>query len=542
MTDPFDYEPRLEARLAAHAARATRPIDPAAIAAVAAAGAPRRTWSLPILGPSTGRGFGPMAATLLLVGLLVALIGAMLLSGGRPPFPAFVGPAPSATQRPSATPETSADVPSAGPSVPAPSATPGETPGAPLPAASRQLLVVSDPRAASATWQAPCDNVDRVDPATGASRRIVKCADRVSISMDGSRVAVGGPQGVAILDPRDGHQVGTIDTGKPTYPIDWSPTGRWLEMNVCRYRDSRSSYGPCEVTIASTDGTQVVVPGGGPESGYSPSSWTPDESHLLAPDGRIGDPDGSNLAPLAGDSAQAVWMSGGYGYDSPADMSPDGKEVAYAWRPSVGTRATARDLWVMSIDGTDKHALTSFEPGAELRAVAWSPDGSRMAYVKGLPGQETACCPTNFGRMGPNELWLIEPDGSQHRITVPSELYAPSWSGTLPIHWSPDGSRLAIEAASGSFKNGGLPSSIDTIIVPVDGSAPAVLEDARRPQWSRDGRSIAVVHTTGSDDRREGDPIPPAQIDVVAFDGSDRHEVADPTGTEEGFWFTWAGP
>ena len=41
MIDPFDYEPRFEARLRAHAARAARPFDAAAIAASATAGARR---------------------------------------------------------------------------------------------------------------------------------------------------------------------------------------------------------------------------------------------------------------------------------------------------------------------------------------------------------------------------------------------------------------------------------------------------------------------------------------------------------------------
>ena len=74
----------------------------------------------------------------------------------------------------------------------------------------------------------------------------------------------------------------------------------------------------------------------------------------------------------------------------------------------------------------------------------------------------------------------------------------------------------------------------------MDGSKPIVLQDARRAEWSRDGKSIAFVGTTGPYAHLENDPVPPATIDVVNADGSNRRTVAVTTGDLGGFSFIWA--
>lgn len=106
---------------------------------------------------------------------------------------------------------------------------------------------------------------------------------------------------------------------------------------------------------------------------------------------------------------------------------------------------------------------------------------------------------------------------------------------SLRIHWSPDGSRLAVETGTGSPE-----MSIDTYIVPLDRSVGTVLQDARYVQWSRDGRAIAFVTTTGPSSLPENQKRSPETIDVANADGSDRHVVARPSGDPDSFWFTWA--
>ena len=92
MTDPFDFEPRLEARLIAHAARASRPFDAAAIAA-AATGIARpavvRPWTH--LWPGSDGRVSPVRAAVVLLLLAIVLSAGTVLVGavlrGQPPLP-----------------------------------------------------------------------------------------------------------------------------------------------------------------------------------------------------------------------------------------------------------------------------------------------------------------------------------------------------------------------------------------------------------------------------------------------------------------------
>jgi len=100
MTDRTPFEARLEDRLLAHAAHADRSFDAAAIAASVAVNARQRTWGWQAPWQSSGRGFTPLVAALLLLGLLIALMGVLLLPGSPPKLPAIVEPTASASPAP----------------------------------------------------------------------------------------------------------------------------------------------------------------------------------------------------------------------------------------------------------------------------------------------------------------------------------------------------------------------------------------------------------------------------------------------------------
>lgn len=117
------------------------------------------------------------------------------------------------------------------------------------------------------------------------------------------------------------------------------------------------------------------------------------------------------------------------------------------------------------------------------------------------------------------DLWLVRPDGQGARRVVGS----PGWDESPA--WSPDGSRIAFdkgiyEAGAGDD----VLKSIDVWIVGADGHRPRrVTRDgsASSPSWSPDGRELAfargngvfVVRPDGSGKRhvgRRSDPTPPA--------------------------------
>ena len=157
-------------------------------------------------------------------------------------------------------------------------------------------------------------------------------------------------------------------------------------------------------------------------------------------------------------------------------------------RPAI-VFAQDRALLVMRPNGTGIRTLVA---GRRLEASdpVWSPDGSRIAFVR-----------SDINELG---IYVVRRDGSGlHRIG----------SGFDPS-WSPDGTRIAFGAGAGET------SAIFTMRS--DGSdrhrltRPRFVFDSS-PDWSPDGRRIAFV--------RDNDRL--ASIHVMKADGTNRFRLAD---------------
>jgi WD40-like Beta Propeller Repeat len=182
--------------------------------------------------------------------------------------------------------------------------------------------------------------------------------------------------------------------------------------------------------------------------------------------------------------AGGIWVAGATG--SPVLV---GGSWLWAWSPTTDQLAFVGD----SKDGTE---LTLFDPATGERtsivttrggipALAWSPDGSTIAYVANTRSE-----PSKSG------VFVVRLGVTPERIERPRVLFSPSsgWgaldamNGMDKLVWSPEGTRLAL-----STSRDGL------IVVPIDGSGGRTVIDEQPGSfaWSPDGHQIAYGDARG---------------------------------------------
>ena len=160
--------------------------------------------------------------------------------------------------------------------------------------------------------------------------------------------------------------------------------------------------------------------------------------------------------------------------------SPDGTKVVFVRRPTTGVGR----IYVMNADGTGLVDITPdlslFNGTAHPQDVAWSPDGSTIAFTN------ASYC----GYAGAH-LMLINTDGSNpRRVTCGWNPPPGKAAGGYGVSWRPDGSKLALQGPTGY--------SQDRIYtVNPDGTefiqlAPHDFGEAL-PDWSPDGARVAYV-------------------------------------------------
>jgi dipeptidyl aminopeptidase/acylaminoacyl peptidase len=277
------------------------------------------------------------------------------------------------------------------------------------------------------------------------------------------------------------------------------------------------------------------------------------EEHDVSPDGRFavvvrrfvrGDRYRSHLwlVPLGGSDAP-IQLTSGAVRDALPRVAPDGESVAFKRTPvTEGGRRGA--LQRTADPGADSARLFVLpivhgnQPGTPWAArtprrrsvgeIAWSPDGSRIAFTidAGLarfiqgPTPETGQEP--LARRITRIDWRMDETGHvdhwQHlhlvearRGATPRRLTAGDW-GASGIAWSPDGASIAFVADRGADADLKPRTSIWTVAVPdhlaaSDAGTPEVEPrevlslggHANSPAWSPDGRWMAAIGTLDAD-------------------------------------------
>jgi hypothetical protein len=168
--------------------------------------------------------------------------------------------------------------------------------------------------------------------------------------------------------------------------------------------------------------------------------------------------------------------------------SPDGTKIAYIDNANV---------WVMNADGTGKTRLTLDANQAET-SPAWSPDGTKIAFVQ------------------LNDIWVMDTAGANE-----TQLTATASAAERFPDWSPDGTKIA-------YQRGGQIWSMNA-----DGTGQAALtggtgENGATPAWSPDGAKIVfssnaftapmgddifVMNADGTAVTRLDTPVPASDLD-----------------------------
>ena len=187
-------------------------------------------------------------------------------------------------------------------------------------------------------------------------------------------------------------------------------------------------------------------------------------------------------------------------------ISPDGSRIAYAAfkHDSWPWGSVYRwDIVTSGLDGSDRRRLTK---SASIWVVnmspAWSPDGSRIAFVSNRTGLKDE---GGRERIGAFAVYTMATDGSDVR-SVATGVAA---EGTTPL-WSPDGRSLAFVALEpdspdpvhGTWYDSATKAryTVKEVLYTVgaDGSGLTRLgETAGYPSWSRDGGRIAFARSDG---------------------------------------------
>jgi Tol biopolymer transport system component len=225
-----------------------------------------------------------------------------------------------------------------------------------------------------------------------------------------------------------------------------------------------------------------------------------------------------------GESTVLVSLGPTHFFDNPT-WSPDESRVLFSFNEGF-----VNSLYVVSADGS--------EPPAKLAdgstfAADWSPDSRRIVYEfenhvyivaadgsepprQLVPAREPDWSPdgsriaVEAGEFPSFEIWLIDPETAQGVKLVGG--LRPDMMGSFWFAWSPDGSMILYQAAGSLY-----------VVAPEGSAQPTKLAEGFSPRWAPDGKRVAFWRNVGQSENTIGVD----RLLVVNADGSDLTLLAD---------------
>jgi TolB protein len=266
----------------------------------------------------------------------------------------------------------------------------------------------------------------------------------------------------------------TVDPGIDQRPA-WSADGRKIACESDR--DNLYMGYATQIYVMNADGSSPTRVSFDPESpeyaGYAYPSWAPDGVHIAAQRGVFGPrdivvfkADGTGWTNLTNTPDQSEGQ--------PA-WSPDGTRIAFVSVPSGDIYPT---IFVMNADGSGVTSL-----GARGESPSWSSDGTKLLYTHAIPYPGSG-----------QTIHVMDADGGNDRLVVTLD----SNFDPLPV-FSPDGQWIAYQA-------GVIGVNADVYVMRADGTGSVRLTEGGPP----------YVWNGEPDWQAAGPPVPAAKGDCSA--------------------------
>jgi Tol biopolymer transport system component len=285
----------------------------------------------------------------------------------------------------------------------------------------------------------------------------------------------------------------------------WSPDGQRIAFMSSGESDELGVY------VIDSDGSDVrLVSRLDTREPVLELSWSPDSrklaiSYLLF--GNSGLPGKPRIHVVDVESYVRLQLTDGSAADISPAWSPDGSRIAF-----VSDRDGNREIYVMNADGTGQTRLTNHP--LEDGSPSWSPDGRLILFVSNRDVDPQL--PANSPSLYVPEIYVMNPDGSDQRNLSKNDEY-----DNFPT-WAPAGDRIAFVS--------GRDGNAEIYVMKADGSEQRRLTSYEcadgPPTWSPDGRRLAFTRWFHEPPYGDGT----AEIFVIDVDGKNETRLTDNPG------------
>ena len=206
------------------------------------------------------------------------------------------------------------------------------------------------------------------------------------------------------------------------YSPRWSPDGKHIAFLTDL--DGSENF---DIYLVPQEGGESVGLVEWPSAVERFIQWSPDGMQIAFESNKEGNFDVWVVSPSGGDPRRLTDLETTY---KVPEWSPDGRQIAFTGR---GTDALA-DLHVFAVpvEGGEARQIIRVEEGSLDRSPSWSPDGKWIAFTSDAFGKDDIGL---YSVESGETKWIMDP---RWEVISPGPMF-----GTSNVAWSPDGTKLA---------------------------------------------------------------------------------------------------